>query len=231
MVTTPMSHQPKRRVLETTWPLFQEEGGAFPVDPAELVIEHAPPLGDLQALSRKDDPPDAAEACERAEQRLRNTLPPPSVTPEWTRAAQALVAELSQLQARGSVTPSEHAAIARVWAAWTLAGIPERQVLRVAHLVSRAHAAVRSSTQTGPEQHSALRAAAGVLHSRLPRSLQERMPVQRVVFVVYQLLETADAWAAVVEGTSELLGWKDYARSHAAAIIRRVMETAHEDPE
>jgi hypothetical protein len=226
-----MSSPPKRHVLETTWPLFHDKAGAFPLDPADLVTEHAPPLGQLQALSRKEDPPGAAEACERAEQRLRNTLPPPSVAPEWMRAAQALATELTQLQARGTITPSEYAAIARTWAAWTLAGIPERQVLRVAHLVSRAHAAVRSSTQTGPEQHSALRAAAGVLHSRLPKTLQERMPIQRVVFVVYQLLETADPWAAVVEGTAELLGWKDYARSHAAAIIRRVMETAAEASE
>ena len=29
---------------------------------------------------------------------------------------------------------------------------------------------------------------------------------------------------AVVEGTCELLGWKDYARSHAASVIRAVIE-------
>ena len=28
----------------------------------------------------------------------------------------------------------------------------------------------------------------------------------------------------IVEGTSELLGWKDYARAHAASVIRDVLE-------
>jgi hypothetical protein len=50
------------------------------------------------------------------------------------------------------------------------------------------------------------------------------MPFERIMLLIRELRNEADAWAAVVEGTSALLGWKDYARSHAAAVIRAVIE-------
>ena len=50
------------------------------------------------------------------------------------------------------------------------------------------------------------------------------MPLERAVHVVRRLRDEADAWAAIVEGTSELLGWNDYARTHAASVIRALLE-------
>jgi hypothetical protein len=70
----------------------------------------------------------------------------------------------------------------------------------------------------------ALRAAASVLHSGLPVSVQKRMPLERVVHVTRLLHEEINSWAAIVEGTAELLGWKDYARVHAASVIRAAIE-------
>jgi hypothetical protein len=220
-----MDNPHKTRALVITWPLFHgEQAVPFPADPAQAVAEQAPPAEELQAWARSDVPPVPSAAFEEAERRLRDSVPPSSAAPDWARAAQALSSELTRLVARGSVTPSEHAAIARAWVAWALGGVSERHVLRVAHLVSRCHAAIRRLSLAGPELHSALRAAAGVLHSRLPTALRERMPVGRVVFVVYELRDMADPWTAVVEGTAELVGWTDYARAHAAAAIRMVVE-------
>ncbi len=50
------------------------------------------------------------------------------------------------------------------------------------------------------------------------------MPFERALFVVRKLHQEADHWAAIVDGTSELLGWKDYARVHAASVIRAMIE-------
>jgi hypothetical protein len=50
------------------------------------------------------------------------------------------------------------------------------------------------------------------------------MPQQRVALVVEMLDQATSPWPAIVEGTADLLGWKDYARSHAAAVIRSVLE-------
>ena len=58
----------------------------------------------------------------------------------------------------------------------------------------------------------------------MPTSIRERMPFERALFVVRKLHDEADHWAAIVDGTGELLGWKDYGRMHAAAIIRAVIE-------
>jgi hypothetical protein len=220
-----MGSSEESRTLAITWPLFHGGRAApFPADPVQAVADQAPPSEELREWARNDVPPAPSVASEEAERRLCDSVPPSSAAPDWARAAQALVTELRRLIASGTVSPSEHGAIARAWVAWSLGGVPESHVLRVAHLVSRCHAAIQRLTQTGPELNSALRAAAGVLHSRMPTSLRERMPLARVVFVVYQLREAADPWVAVVDGTAELVGWKDYARAHAAAIIRTIME-------
>ena len=50
------------------------------------------------------------------------------------------------------------------------------------------------------------------------------MPVERAVQVVRKLRTEADAWTAVVEGATQLLGWNDYARMHAASVLRSVIE-------
>ncbi len=140
------------------------------------------------------------------------------------RAARALADWLEERISTGSVDPVEQAAIARTWAAWSMSGASEAHILRVAHLVGRAHGAIRSTPRQNQPLQAACQACAAVLHSSLPTGIRERMPFERALFVVRKLHEEADHWAAIVDGTAELLGWKDYARVHAASVLRAMIE-------
>lgn len=211
----------KKPSLEITWPLY---GGGqarpFSSDPDIALNAFAPTPDQLSELAQRTDLPDSNEEAEREARRLHESRPPGA--PEWLQAAQALSQALGQLIARGSAGTVEQAAVARAWAAWCLGGASEAHVLKVAHVVGRAHAAIRQSQRT--DISSAITACASVLHSNLPSVIRERMPFARIVLLVRALRDQADAWAAVVEGSAELLGWKDYALGHAASVIRAVIE-------
>ncbi len=215
---------PKRRSFGATWPLFGDSPEpAFPADPSAAVVGLAPPSADLRALAVQSQPtPQLNRQAAREQKRLRESLPPSA--PEWLRAAHALAEWLEQRVTRGAVDPMEQAAIARAWAAFCLAGVSDPQILRVAHLVQRAHRAIRDTPRTSPDLAGAFNSAAAVLHAGLPTQVRQRMPLERAVFVVRKLYEEADAWTAIVDGTTELLGWTDYARLHAASAIRAVLE-------
>lgn len=133
---------------------------------------------------------------------------------------------LQQRLAAQQVSPIDEAKISRTWAAFSLAGVSEPQALRVAHLVSRAYHAIRETPRGNVELQAALVDCAGVLHRNLPSAIRERMPVERAIQVVRKLKTEPDAWAAVVEGVAELLGWKDYGRMHAALVLRILIEQA-----
>jgi hypothetical protein len=206
-----------------TWPLFGDAGPAFPAHPATTVQKLAPPSADLAALAGRAPP--ASEAATPAErERSRVASQAPAEAPEWHRAASALAVWLEQRIAHGSAEPVEQAAIARAWAAFCLGGATEPQILRVAHIVQRAHTAIRESPRGRQDLQAALHGAAGVLHAGLPMAIKQRMPLDRVVYVVRMLRDEADAWTAIVQGTTELLGWTDYAHVHAATAIRAVLE-------
>lgn len=206
-----------KRNLEITWPLFGE-GQPFPADPERTVTDFEPLAADLLALTKSAEPPDTTEQAEREVRRMRESLPP--AAPEWMRAARALSDWLELRIKRGMIEPVEEAAIARTWAAFSLGGLTEREVFKVARVVQRAHAAIRST----PSSASALTACAGVLYGGLPRSVRQRMPLERVVAAVQKLSQQGDAWAAIVEGVADIAGWKDYARIHAASVLRAVIE-------
>ncbi len=210
--------------LHITWPLREEEpADPFPADPTQAVTANAPPSRDLRALEIDEE---FAEASDRPTESPRRsaagTLPPGA--PEWMQAARALSQKLEEAIRRGSVDPEEYAAIARAWAAWSLGGVSPSYILRVAHLVTRAHTAIREVRAEGAQLEAAYRHCAGVLHGGLPSVIRNRMPYERMGLVVRQLRQEVDQWSAVVEVTSELLGWKDYARQHAAAVIRAAIE-------
>jgi hypothetical protein len=211
------------RNFAATWPLFGDAAApAFPAHPATTVHQLAPPSADLAALAGRPPLSEAGKASERHQQKLAGASQ--EEAPEWLRAASALGAWLEERIARGSVEPVEQAAIARAWAAFCLGGATEPQILRVAHIVQRAHAAIRESPRGQQDLQAAFHAAAGVLHAALPAAIRQRMPLERVVYVVRRLREEADGWTAIVQGTTELLGWNDYARVHAATAIRAVLE-------
>jgi len=203
-----------------TWPLFGDAGPAFPAHPQTTVHQLAPPSADLAALAGR--PPPASER--HVAGKRGPSARPASEEPEWRRAASALAEWLQARLAHGTVEPVEQAAIARAWAAFCLGGVTEPQILRVAHIVQRAHSALRESPRGQNDLQAALVAAAGVVHAGLPTAIKQRMPHDRVVYVVRKLREEPDPWTAIVQGTTELLGWTDYARVHAATAIRAVLE-------
>jgi hypothetical protein len=209
---------------EITWPLHDEEAARpLPADPRREVSAYAPDSAELKALYELTEFPDPTGEQARARaRRLRQSKP--TTTPDWMHAAQNLVNALQEMIQRGKVDPIEYAAVARAWAAWSLGGVTEAHILRVAHLVARAHAAIHETPELENSAEKAYRAAAGVLHTALPAVIRDRMPLERLVFLVRQLYAEKDRWAAVVEGTAEILGWKHYGRVHAASVIRVVME-------
>jgi len=210
----------KHKSLNQTWPLFGQPGQSFPADPATTVHDLAPPSSDLAALATGKNLPD-----ERGHARSRRAPPGlPADAPEWMRAARALADWLDERIERSAITNIDQAAIARSWAAFCLGGSTEPHILKVAHLVQRAHTAIRSSPRGHNDLQAAFHAAAGVLHAALPTGVRERMPLERAVHVIRKLRDEADPWAAIVEGTSELLGWNDNARTHAATVIRALLE-------
>ena len=216
----------KQKPLNQTWPLFGQQAPAFPADPATTVLDLAPPSSALEALAQgkgllpdertRAQPPSARRGC-------RPTLPSGCARPERFPIGSKSASN------GGTLTNADQAAVARTWAAFCLGGSTESQILKVAHVVQRAHTAIRSTPRGQHDLQAAYHAAAGVLHAALPTSVRDRMPLERAVHVVRKLRDEADPWAAIVEGTSELLGWKDHGRTHAATVIRALLEQ-HKKP-
>jgi hypothetical protein len=211
-----------QRNLEITWPLFGD-AQPFPADADRTVTDFEPPAADLAALKTSADPPDTTERIEREVRNMRESLPP--AAPEWMRAARALADWLEVRIKRGQIAAVEEAAIARTWAAFSLGGVTEQEIFKVARVVQRAHTAIREVR--GTDLQVAISACAGVLYAGLPRTIRERMPLERVAAAVRKLHGQADAWAAIVEGVSDIAGWKDYSRIHAASVLRAVIEARH----
>lgn len=204
--------------------MFHEPPAAFPANSQKAVTPFRPEASDLDSLEARADFPETTPQAEQEARRLTQSVPPPA--PEWVRAARAMIDWLEQRLAQQYVSPVEEAKISRTWAAFSLAGVSEPQALRVAHLVSRAYHAIRETPRGAVELQAALVDCAGVLHRNLPSAIRQRMPVDRAVQVVRKLKNEADGWAGVVEGASELLGWKDYGRMHAALVLRILIEQA-----
>ena len=213
----------KQRNLEITWPLFGDSR-PFPADAERTVTDFEPPAADLVALQTSAEPSESTERIEAEVRRMRESLPP--TAPEWMRAARSLADWLEIRIKRGHAAPVEEAAIARTWAAFSLGGVTELEIFKIARVVQRAHSAIRESR--GVDLQVAITACAGVLYGGLPRTVRERMPLERVAATVRRLHGQPDSWAAIVEGVSDIAGWKDYARIHGASVIRAVIESRRE---
>jgi hypothetical protein len=212
----------KERNLEITWPLFGTST-PFPADPERTISDFEPPAADLQALKTSPDVPDSDERIEQEVRQMRESLPP--AAPDWMRAARALADWLEFRIKRGHVTPVEEAAIARSWAAFSLGGLTEQELFKIARVVQRAHAAIRERPLHGEAAlEAAIKACSGVLYAGLPRKVRERMPLERVVATVRKLRDLSDPWAGLVEGSADIAGWRDFARIHAASVLRAVIE-------
>jgi hypothetical protein len=207
--------------FEITWPLFGDDSQQFPADPVRTFNVFEPQAADLAALKTSAEPPDSTERIQREVRQTRESLAPGA--PEWMRAARAMADWLEIRIKRGQVAPIEEAAIARTWAAFSLGGVTNQQLFKIARVVQRAHAAIQEARVA--DLQSAINACAGVLYGGLPRPVRERMPLERVAATVGKLREQADPWVAIVEGVADLAGWKDYSRMHAASVIRAVIES------
>jgi len=142
--------------------------------------------------------------------------------PEWARKGRAISSAIEAAIRQGVASPQVELAIERAHGAFTLEGISEAHLAKVAHLICRAHAAIRSSRSTAD---SALSDCARVLHTGLPSALRRRTSIDLVVEIVRQLRTEQDPWQAVVEATSWLLGWSELTRVRAAHAIRLALET------
>ena len=214
----------KTRNLEITWPLFGD-AQPFPADPDRTLHDFEPPAADLAALKTSAEPPDSTDRIEQQVRQMRESLPP--AAPEWMRAARALADWLEIRIKRGYVAPVEETAIARTWAAFSLGGVTEQEIFKIARVVQRAHTAIRDTPRGAADLQVAINACAGVLYGGLPRTVRERMPLERIAATVRKLRDQADGWAALVEGVADIAGWKDYSRIHAASVIRAVVESRH----
>ena len=216
---------PRRGNFEITWPLYQADPGRrLPEDPATTLSAYTPTNNILSELSELQDLPESSGTEAEDARRLQESVPPPA--PDWMRAAQTLVNQLGALlHAPETIAPEQEAAIARAWAAWSMGGVSEAQLLRVTHLVMRAHTALTALCARDSEELQAAHVgAARVLQAGLPSALRDCVPFERTLLVIRQVHATNDLWAAVVEGAAELLGWTHYAKIHAAAVIRAAIE-------
>ncbi|MBX3130558.1 MAG: hypothetical protein KF718_27820 [Polyangiaceae bacterium] len=196
------------------WPDDDEPAHA---DGLGAMTQFAPPSADLLELARLDGPDSGTDSAQ-----MRPLVPVDPDAPGWMRRARALAEQLERLVARGDVDPSESAAIDRAWLAFHAAEMSERHIMRVARLVSHAHRALRNTT---PEKlNVVLSDCASLVRNGLPKVARAQLPHDRVRSVLWEAAQEADSWIAIVRTTSELLGWSDLARGHAAALIRFVID-------
>jgi hypothetical protein len=193
----------------------------LPADPSNLLTAYAPPSEDLLDLARLQPPDSGAES-------LRGKSPGfplasmPGDAPEWVRAARAMANAFEACIQRGEADAFERAAIERAWYAYTMGGVSPRQVMRVVRLVSHAHNAL---AHTPPDRlQVAVQDCALLIYNGLPSIVRSTVPFDRVRRIVQGLSEQPNAWVAIVEGSVEILGWKDAAQSHAASILRSIID-------
>lgn len=133
------------------------------------------------------------------------------------RRARRLALALEGAIEAGEIDESTEACIERAFAAYEL-GSTDKQIATVAHLVQRAHEAIRDTRRS--ELESAYVDCAEVLLQGLPPHVQRQVSFDEVVDIVRELRREADHWAAIVGGTSRLLGWDEGARAHAVQAVR-----------
>jgi len=156
------------------------------------------------------------------------SVEPISLIPEsqeaWLEHGRALLGALQKALSQRDASPRMKASIERAWAAWQMNGFTDREIARVAHLVRRAHEAIRDSPRKSVDQ--ALLDCASVLFAGLPSAVRRRVVLDDVRELVRQLRDVAGARTAVEEGTMRLLGWSELMRGMAQDAIQTAFEEA-----
>ncbi len=197
------------------------ERPVLPADPSHLLTAYAPPSEELLDLARYV-PPDSSADSPRPKTALMPLPPMQGEAPEWMRAARAMANAFEACVARGEADAFERAAIERAWYAYTMGGVSPRQVMRVVRLVGHAQNAL---AKTPPDRlHVAVEDCAMLVYNGLPSIVRSTVPYDRVRRVMSTLSQQPNAWVGIVEGSVELLGWKDAAQAHAASILRSIID-------
>jgi hypothetical protein len=153
---------------------------------------------------------------------------PISLQPEsqevWLDQGRSLLGALQKALSQRDASPRMKASIERAWAAWQLNGWTDREIARVAHLVRRAHEAIRDSPRKVMDQ--ALLDCANVLYAGLPSAVRRRVVLDDVRELVRELRDVAGARHAIELGTMRLLGWSELMRQMAQEAIQTAFEEA-----
>jgi hypothetical protein len=148
------------------------------------------------------------------------SLPPGA--PGWMQRARRMASALEAAIAAGEIPPLTEACIERAWAAWELNGASDRQIAKIAHLLSRAYGAVHE--QPGVDLETLVTECSRIVHAGLPPSLQRTISYELTTYVVRSLVHEPELWPAIVRGTGQLLGWDLPAKAHAAHAVRLALE-------
>lgn len=210
-------------------PIQQSSPGSAPVSPYRAPapsspeevppssIGYVPPTPKEDELRRSRPPP--GHRTPSATRVAPNFGPPlPENAPGWMLRARRMSLALEETIRNGTASPTIEACIERAWAAWELDGSVDRQISRIARLISKAHSAIRETPAQDLER--AYGECAQVLWAGLPRHVKGKQDFAQTVQIVRSLRMEADPWAAVVDATSRLLGWTQASRAHAAHAIR-----------
>jgi hypothetical protein len=183
--------------------------------PGEQYFDPPPPGSEELRRTR----PIEGKRTPKAEGRAFGATPAlPENAPGWMLRARSMTLALEEAIRSGKATPNMEACIERAYAAWELGGAGDKRIARVARLVEQAHSAIRTTPAHDLER--AFGECAMVMWAGLPRSVKSRQDPAVIAQVVRRLRGEADAWAAVVDATADILGWCDAARGHSAQAVR-----------
>lgn len=140
----------------------------------------------------------------------------------WMKQGRLLSGAIEHAIADGHASRRLQACIERAFLAWQLGPYTDRDISRVAHLVRRAHEAIRAAPKKSLER--AYLDCAQVLHGGLPTAVRRRVPLDSLILVIRELREIVSGQTAIVEGTMRLLGWDELGREMATEAIRVAWE-------
>jgi hypothetical protein len=183
-----------------------------------LVDKHFEPPPPGSEELKRTRPPEGKRTPNPGGRAFGATPAIPENAPGWMLRARSMTLALEEAVRSGKVTPNMEACIERAYAAWELGGAGDKRIARVARLVEQAHSAIRATP--AQELERAFGECALVLWAGLPRSVKSRQDPVAIAQIVRRLRGEADAWAAVVDATADILGWCDAARGHSAQAVR-----------
>jgi len=139
----------------------------------------------------------------RADQPASRPLPPDA--PPWAVMARYLATYLESTIAQGDASPFLRVSVQRALAAFRLSGHPPAQIVRVYHLIERAHDALRSTPRG--DLREVIHDCSLVIRRSLPADLRSRLAEADVVAAVEAMQQEPEPRLAKGRAVARLLGW------------------------